>query len=258
MTKKINIFTCCDDKYLDFIPIFIFSHLYHNPDSFIEVGYDGILTQEIQQALDFISKDYKDKFLVRSEKIGSIDYKGSKIICTPNLTRFIVTPQVKCDNVYISDVDIICLEKNILNIHLNDMSKTGLKYSNVVRKKQTEDQDYFRLTGLHFTPWENFYPLPNYDDLIERKIHNYDEIFLYELVKKRFPKFNYENIFRPVHGIHVSLNRPPVGDIGWGIKKWEKKWLLFRNTTEFKTFEEFLSENIKDKIKIIDNHVNII
>jgi hypothetical protein len=38
--------------------------------------------------------------------------------------------------------------------------------------------------------------------------------------------------------------------------KW--KWLLFRNTTEFKTFEEFLSENIKDKIKIIDNHVNII
>jgi len=73
------------------------------------------------------------------------------------------------------------------------------------------------------------------------------------LVKKKYPNFNYEETYRPVHGIHVSLNREPTGKLGWGMNGWGDKWKIFRNSEIFSKIEPTLTNMIKEKIKIIDN-----
>lgn len=252
MTERLNIFTCCDGLYNEFIPIFIFSHLYHNKDSFVEVGYDGHLSTDVSTSINYLESIYKNRFLVRECKIGQIRRNENIIKCSPNLSRFIIEPSIKSEYIYISDVDIICLQNNIIDIHIEDMKKNHLPYSNIVRKKINDAQKVFRLTGLHFTKSKDYYPLPSYEDLIELGYHNHDEVFLYELVKKKFPIFNYENQFRPVHGIHVSLNRQPKGNPGWGIQNWINQWKIFRKVETFMKLEESLPNSVKEKIKLID------
>lgn len=255
MKEKINIFTCCNGPYIEFIPIFILSHLYHNPECFVEIGYDGKMNKQTINSLAYVNSLYEGSFLVKERRVGVMPFgKGKEIPCTPNLTRFIVEPDVKADYVYVSDIDIICLQKGILDIHVKDMERTGLPYSNIVRKRQSEDQKHVRLTGLHFSPWKNFYPIPEFTDLIKQNIQGHDEVFLYEMVKKRFPDFDYENTFRPVHGIHVSLNRQPVGELNWGIEHWKKQWNEFRKTPEFLGLEEKSSPFMIDKIQTIDKY----
>jgi hypothetical protein len=84
----------------------------------------------------------------------------------------------------------------------------------------------------------------------------HDEVFLYELVKKRYPNFNMENTYRPVHGIHVSPNRNPTGTMNWGMPNWKNQWFEFRNSNEFKELEPTLSKMIKEKIQIIEDFYN--
>jgi len=250
--ESLNIFTCCNGQYNQFIPLFVFSHLYDNNNTFVEVGYDDIIDEEIQNSINYLHNLYPGRFLIRQQLVGQINYMESFVKCAPNLTRFIFEPSVKSKYVYISDIDIICLEDNILKIHTDDMEKTGLPYSNIVREKSSPDQIYRRLTGLHFTPWKNYYPIPSFADLIENGDHHHDEVFLYEIVKKRYPYFNYENKFRPVHGIHISMNRDPDG---WGIKSRKEKWIEFRNSFEFLEFEKGVTEFIKERVLQIDNFI---
>jgi hypothetical protein len=127
------------------------------------------------------------------------------------------------------------------------MEKTKLPYSNIVRPSKN------RLSGLHFTKYSNYYPIPEYGDLCEKGLLKHDEVFLYEIVKKRHPKFNYDETFRPVHGIHVSLNREPNGKLGWGMNGWKDRWVDFRKSEVFLLLEPTFTEMIKNKIKIIDN-----
>jgi hypothetical protein len=255
MKEKLNIYTCCNGLYNEFIPLFILSHLYYNSEAFVEVGYDGDLSDNVKKCITYLSEKYTDRFLISKIDVGLIKYKDKIINCSPNLTRFIEEPKTKSNYIYISDVDIICLQKNILSIHLDDMKKTGLPYSNIVRDKVSEEQSNRRLTGLHFSPFEEYYPLPYYEDLIDRKLQNHDEVFLYEIVKKRFPNFNYDNNFRPVHGIHVSLNREPTGKLNWGISRWINEWKIFRSTEDFLEMELILSDLIKRIINQIDINV---
>ncbi|MFM2010397.1 MAG: hypothetical protein RLZZ479_788 [Bacteroidota bacterium] len=257
MKETLNIYTCCNKSYNNFIPLFVFSHLYHNPTAFIEIGYDDELSEETQKAISYISKIFPNRFLINKIEVGVIIHKKNKITCVPNLSRFIIEPTVKSKYIYISDIDIICLQKDLLSLHVKDMEKTGLPYSNIVRKVADENQQYRRLTGLHFSLWDNYYPLPPYADLIEKRLHNHDEVFLYELVKKRFSYFDYENEYRPVHGIHISLNREPIGKINWGITEWADEWVIFRNTSEFKEFEKYLGQFLIEKINTIDKYALI-
>jgi len=244
---ELNIFTCCNDKYTNFVPIFIFSHLFHNNDSFVEVCWDIPADENIYLSLDYLEKQYPGRFLVRSSLIDKLIHNGKIIKCNGGTNRFILVPFVKTKYIYISDIDIICLQYNIKQTHIDNMNSNNLPYSNVVRKNSEPK----RLTGLHFTPYDNYYPLPAIDDLLYAL--PYDEVFLYEVVKKKFPNFNYDSTFRPVHGIHASLHRNPLDDIGWGITKSRKKqWGIFRETQEFKNFENNATPFTLDLIKKID------
>jgi len=252
MEFKTNVFTCCDKIYKDFIPIFILSNLYHNESCFVEIGVDDLNYEPIKKSLEILEKNFKDKFILRTVKFGPQIINGKTYSTISNTVRFFNPVTVKSDYVYISDVDIISLEKNFTDIHIKNMEKTGLPYSNIVRP--VKPNTLKRLSGLHFSPYENYYPIPDFTDLCEKGFLQHDEGFLYELVKKRHNNFRYEETYRPVHGIHVSLNREPTASLGWGMDKWEKEWINFRETNIFKEIKPTFTQLIKDKISIIDNH----
>jgi hypothetical protein len=251
---KTNFFTACNGIYKEFIPLFILSHLYHNVDCFVEIGVDTILKPEILKSLQVLNNFYPNKFSIHLIDFGPIKVGDKKYNSIPNTIRFFTTPKTKSEYVYISDIDIICLQNELTDIHVNDMLRTKLPYSNIVRPVKDESHPHRRLSGLHFTPYDNYYPLPNYGELCQQGLLQHDEVFLYELVKKRHPDFLIDNSYRPVHGIHVSPNRHPTGDMNWGIPKWRNQWIEFRNSKEFKSLELTLTQMIKEKINIIDNY----
>jgi hypothetical protein len=250
----VNIYTCCNGVYKNFIPIFILSNLYHNEDSFVEVGVDLINEIDLTESLNVLNKKYPNRFLIRKANFDKIVIKGKHYNTIPNTVRFIDEPIVKAKYVYISDIDIINLEKNICDLHINHMNNNGLPFSNIVRNYDTP-KEYKRLTGLHFTPYENYYPIPDYEDLIlEGVFTRSDEAFLYKLVKKRYNNINEEIQWRPVHGIHVSPNREPTGNMNWGMSNWQNQWIEFRNSEIFQEIEPTFTNYIKEKIKTIDTY----
>jgi hypothetical protein len=62
---------------------------------------------------------------------------------------------------------------------------------------------------------------------------------------------------RPVHGIHISLNREnPNGTDsipGWGHMKYEEQWKLFSNSELYKKLEKSFSPLIKEQIEKLEN-----
>jgi hypothetical protein len=250
---KTTIFTACNGIYKEFIPIFILSHLYHNEDCFVEIGVDHLNDLEISNSLNILESYFPNKFIIREINFDSIQVNGRHYKLAPNTLRFLIEPNIKSDFVYISDIDIICLQKNLSDIHINNMEKLNLPYSNIVRPVKDNTIIHRRLSGLHFTKYDSYYPIPNYDDLCEKGLLHQDEVFLYELVKKRYPNFNTENTYRPVHGIHASPNRGPIDKLNWGIPEWKNEWLDFKNSKEFKELEKTLTKMIKEKIKIIND-----
>jgi len=248
---NLNIFTCCNGIYKDFIPLFIYSNLINTDDVFVEVGVDF---DDINDSppIQFLNNLFPNKFLIRTVNFGEYFVNGENILPMPNLVRFITEPLVKSNYVYISDVDIITLDTDITKKHINNITSNNLKYSNIVRD-YTKDQKHKRLTGLHFTKYENYYPIYDYSEICKLGLFNHDEMFLYELMKKRHGEPNENVKWRPVHGIHVSPNRKPDGKINWGIDIWSKQWVIFRNSKTFKELELLMSDYVKDKLKIIDN-----
>lgn len=245
-----NVFTCCNGKYNDFIPLFILSNLYHNDNVFVEVGTDEYNKISNTDSIKLLNKLYPNRFKVRHSNFNHYTTNGVKYGISPNTVRFIETPKIKTQYVYISDVDIICLTKNFSQQHIDFMNEFNQPYSNMVRDGKNS------LTGLHFTPYNNHYPLTDFNDLLvnDSNLLSYDEKFLYLLVKKKHP-IDTNNNFRPVHGIHVSLNRDPYSDLNWGINRDRYlAWTEFRNSDEFLSLEPLFSEKIKEMINIIDNY----
>lgn len=256
MSFKTNFFTTCNGDYKNFIPIFILSHLYHNDDCHVEIGVDNI-DPNLNLSLNKLKEIYNDKFKVKVINLNYITLNGKKYPSIQNTFRFVKTPDIKSQYVYITDIDIICLQNNLSDLHIKDLDNKNLPYSNIVRPKKDNNQTNRRLTGLHFTPYDNYYPIPEYQDLCDKGLLYHDEVFLYELIKKRFPEFDESNTFRPVHGIHVSPNREPTGTMNWGLPKWKKEWVEFRSSDIFKNIEKTFTKYIKDKIKIIDGYYSI-
>jgi hypothetical protein len=247
-----NVFTCCNNIYNDFIPLFILSNIYHNDDVFVEVGSDKYKEVLTENSIKILDELYPNRFKIRSCDFGNYQVNGKKYSTSPNTVRFIETPEVKTNYVYITDIDIICLTKDFSKQHINHMEKFNQPYSNKLRVNKLS------LTGLHFTPWGNYYPHPNFIELLEMEetLLAYDEKFLYGLVNMKYPNSFINHNFRPVHGIHASLNRDPYSKIThWGINKNNlMKWFSFRQSDEFLKLEPTLNDRMKNIINIIDNY----
>ena len=242
MIDRTLVYTWCDTNYSVFIPIFCASLLSTNDYIDIEIGTSALqLSVESENALAKLRELHPDvQILV---KTGMYKEEGMKRVILDNgvsvqsaTIRFITEPTIKDKYTYISDIDIISLDKNFYESHIKDMQEHNRTYSNIVRKGVA------RLSGLHFCETEKQYPL----DLTGVDIAGWNEVILMEVTAKR-QKLDYDTTWRPVHGIHMSANRPRVEGTseipGWFPKEWDycedgdnykKKWYEFRNTQEFR------------------------
>lgn len=248
----VTVFTCCNKKYEDFIPIFIHSNLYHNPGTIdIEVGVEAVPSPETLRALSLIQDWYpSSKVLIRCVSFKPFIIGGRLYNPSPNVVRFYETPVLTNKYVYISDIDIITMT-DIVYPHFSKMKETGLGYSNIIRPNSNPK----RLTGLHFTEWESYYPLGSIvESITGGSLHN-DEVFLHEMVDKKVGPLREDLNFRPVFGIHCSPNRENLkGGSGWGVDRWIGQWKEYRNSVEFKELEPLFSKKIKENIEKIDSY----
>jgi hypothetical protein len=247
----LNIFTCADCGYEDFIPLFVLSTLLSNPYSAVEIGVEDVdlFMQRHGTAMRQVSEAFPaEKLLIRSALFR--DKKDRRIL--PNSVRFLTAPLRPSRYVYISDVDIIVLAPDLLRKHLRHMRRTGLPFSNMIRHGTQ------RMTGLHFTRYDALYPLPNCDDLDVTTMN--DENLLYEIVRRRVGTVTIPGApYRPVHGIHISPNRKPLGDDrfpGWGIASYKGAWRALRVHDLFCRTEGAMSVRVRQAIAAIDDTVS--
>lgn len=234
-------FTCCDESYEDFAPLFAFSTLAHNPDVAVELGVrDPEAFEQRQPGWTFVTELYPGRLLARPVSVDG---------ALPHTVRFLETPVTPSEYVYLTDIDMIVLEAYV-DIHLANMRKHGARYSNVVRPGTD------RLSGLHFCERAAQYPLPDTSDLQVGKM--FDERVLYEIVRRKGLGF-YESTYRPQHGIHISPQRQPLDTFedgrkipGWGVNRWPDQYEAFSQTADFHALRPHLSESIRrvlDKIE---------
>ena len=233
MCVKTTTYACANSKYSDFIPLFAHSTLYHNNDIAVEIGVDN---EEIinSEPIKYIQNVYKDRFCIH---IVNWDKLHNVKLC-PGIIRFVTEPQIKNKYIYFCDIDMLNLESNITDINIKQMLNNGLQYNNIIRPYSA------RMTGLHFTHWDTYYPLNN----LQKYAHlfSHDENFLFEWASRKCC-LSYDRGFIPQHGIHCCPNHEIQVS-----RRWTNEWHKYRNSEEFIYLEKFFSKRIKDFILTID------
>ncbi len=223
--SDILFYTSAIGHYAAFVPLYAYFGHVSNPGASFEFIVDDIAAVERHYAasLTFLRMTLGVKIALRDV--------GEKLPVSPNTLRFILPPTEKAKFVYIGDIDIILLE-GVADRH-SPIFDDGLPYSNMIRNYEK------RLTGLHFTRYDAYYPLPKIDDILVSTKN--DEEILYKIVERaghigRQPEINAKKISRPLHGIHMSLNRIPFSDrdikVDWGMT-----WEDAQNAAQFMTGE---------------------
>ncbi len=211
-TKDLLFFTCATRFYENFVPPYIYFAGLHNPGAIFEFVVDNI--QEFQgrhqDSLNWLRNRLKTTIHLRER---------SALIAKPhmeNSIRFVIEPEQVANYVYIGDIDIMILE-DIAAWH-KPVFDAGLPYSNIVRAGTK------RLSGLHFAKYSAQYPLPDIADLVE-KFPN-DEELLHAIMARKGLLYDNKAYYtikngRPIHGLHLSLNRLPFSyhkeRVSWGM-----------------------------------------
>lgn len=187
--------------------------LHHNPDTAVELIVDDptAFSERYRAAIAVLAESFgPNRFHVRSGLPEAL----------PSQVRFLLEPEIKSDYVYIGDVDILVLQPDVVEQHIGKMAQSLMPYSNIQRPGRK------RLSGLHFTRWDAYYPVGALDQKTIRS--RADEAILYELIRQRglLPA---PDLGRPMHGIHMSPNRTKViavegGGVCWGVTApvWER------------------------------------
>ncbi|MGJ8615487.1 MAG: class I SAM-dependent methyltransferase [Sulfitobacter sp.] len=213
-------YTSATKHYLPFLPLYVYFAALNNPTAVFEFIVDDAdeVEVEYEKPLSYLRGTLGIQIVLRD----SADF--GKSVHLQNTLRFVMEPKTKADFVYIGDIDIMIVQ-DVMKIH-GPVFDAGLPYSNVVRKNTK------RLTGLHFTRYEEYYPLPEIDDIIQETEN--DEEVLYKIVERSGAlKLQYQidavGVGRPTHGIHMSLNRIPISHsavkLGWGFN-----WIIIELT----------------------------
>lgn len=249
-------FTAANKAYEDFAPLYAFSILFHVADSAVEIAVEDVPSFHMRYgaALTLLANCFGSEKIVVRDACWTLP-NGRRIL--PNTVRFITTPKTTSEYVYIGDIDVIILEPNLLAMHLRDMKLTGLPYSNSVRPGTT------RMSGLHFTKATAYYPLPDVSDLEIDSMN--DEMVLYEIIRRRGSAARDDIWYRPIHGIHISPNRPPervldeTGKVvipGWGINPYVQQWLRMAANTDFRRLRTLLSLRVRETLSTIDRVIS--
>jgi hypothetical protein len=240
----------------DFVVPYIFYAQVTNPDSMVEVMVDDleVLEKEYSRELDFLSRNFKDKYLIRSiEK--PIDDNHFRLI--RNALRFLEEPKIKREYTYIGDIDVMVTEE-VSSYHLAEMDRTGLPFSNQVKT----DNGYDMLTGLHFYKTDAYidiYPeLDRYYSLLPR--FRCDQQLLFHMMADKF-SIDKKLITkkRPIHGIHMSQSRPNAlaKDFGWNINKSTVEgYDTIKRHPLWGEFRSVVSDNYKKRLEQLEGFIN--
>lgn len=248
--KQILFFTCAVGFHENFLIPYTYFAKKSNENAKFEYIVEDIskFKEKHQYSIEWLSLNLDVEIVLR---------ETSECLTKPKMVnsyRFIMEPKTKADYTYIGDVDIMILE-NIYDVH-KPVFEAGHPYSNIIRKNTQ------RLTGLHFVKNDAYYPLPEVNDLVST-ISN-DEAILYAIAKRKGILIESDinealGVKRPLHGIHMSLNRLPFSynseRVSWGIqyKHIEKIKEVF-DTSEFSDFNKTL---YKGSSSIITNLIVI-
>ena len=249
---RVLIYTCCDEKYSHYIPIFINTMLKSDKlkrlDFEIGVNINKLSNNE-EKAIKYLRKKYyysniiiKYNFFIKNST-GTY-YNNIKMETWS--VRFVSKPILKNKYVYITDIDIITLADNFYLNLINDMNKRRSCYSNMVRMIHNPK----RLTGLHFFEYNSYYPIP--------KQNNYsmnDEELLYKIVKSKGIKIDYNTIYRPLFGFHISPHSPDGSK--YGGKEYILNWIDYCKSSDYKHIYPLLDKFVLDKIYLLNKIYNI-
>jgi hypothetical protein len=193
-------FTYADRKYEIFAIPYTWFALKNNPDSIVEItleDYEGFINR-YAAGISILKKNFEGRFYF-SQSL----FSGKGIV--PNSIRFLDTPSVECNFVYIGDIDLLVFD-DVYRIHSNLIITHNLPFSNIIRNNNTHKP---RLTGLHFCKFDKFYPAPDLSDI--DLLSENDEHILYLYMSRKGYMVSPDFKKRPECGIHISLNRDPQG-----------------------------------------------
>jgi hypothetical protein len=205
LNEHVLVYTFASARHYMFVAPCIFSTLRSNPGTAAEIVVASLEGYMAQHGREFhmLQALFGDAFQIRQSET----YIEGKML--PHTVRFIESPKTRRRYTYITDIDIFLSQEGFARLHIDHMDRIGLPYSNMLRSGTT------RLTGLHFTWTELMFPVPDLSDVDLSKRN--DEEVLYETVVRKGLRLPPDQ-FRPVHGVHFSLNRPdPLPKDGQGI-----------------------------------------
>jgi len=253
-----TVMTAATGYYHIFVLPYAASYHYFNPDSRFEFFVDDP---------DEFESIYADGLLKLRERLGDENLIISSLDINhlhPNhhqaVPRFFQTPEIETEFIYIGDVDVLILDSMITEQHKLNMEKNNLPFSNVIRKS-TSNEIRPRLTGLHFSRYEAYYPLPlekiNQDDQIEL-----DEFALHELVRAKIGDFEIKNNFRPPHGFHFSdkldyWNSTSSMQVGLHLN-YLPNYQLLRKTEYWRDMKSYFSEIFLTWLECLDRTMEVV
>lgn len=260
MEDRTLIYNCCDDVYTHFIPLHCASILFSNENVDIEIGVNlNKLTDNEEESLKTLRQLYpesqiniKYNFYKKTKPSGfdNAVYNGKTM--WSNTVRFVSEPDIKNKYTYIDDIDIVMLDKNFFNYHIDIMKKYNTPYSNWVR-----DNDSSKITGLHFVKTNSFYP----QNLEGINLHKNDECILKE-IQSRICKINNDIPRRPVHGLHFSNNQRFKAQLKLcekfinELKSYKNIFKDFLNSDEYKIIKQCNTTLVNEYIEEFTNYYN--
>jgi hypothetical protein len=184
--------------YSNFLIPFAFFALLTNKNSHVELIVENIndFNKKYKNEINMLMK-FNNNFLIRCPT-----FKRNKHI--PNTYRFFEKPHVDSEYTYISDIDIMFLETEIVDKY-KLFWPDNLPYNNILRL-----EDSVRLTGVHMIRTKDYFT----EEFIKFQQKRYkndsnenDEVVLGEMCKKVFGLPDFSHRVRPIYGIHFSPNR---------------------------------------------------
>jgi hypothetical protein len=240
----INFLTTAEDKHIMFVIPYIYNILTRVPDSFAEIYVpDSAQWIKGNKSAYEALRDYNESFVI----LDLPEFAPKRKI-TPNTKRFLIESVIKeSDVTYIGDVDILIFDPDIEQFHTKQMTANNTCFSNIVR------QNTNRLTGLHGVHTKDWYEKT-------RKIRNKikdtgcDEQTLYAIAKKAVgtPEHLTKNNTRPVHGLHLSLNRTPYTKPSWRLGKYRQEYGTMKSSYSYKHMYPHFAREYKELMSTVD------
>lgn len=250
--NSVLLYSCANAPYQDFVPLFAFSALALDPRFAVEAGVQdsAAFTTDHGPALDLIEQTFPGRFTWRAVSWKQSD--GTKL--RPHVVRFVTPPRTEREYVFISDIDFVFLNRDLIDQHFRIMGRLGLPYSNSVRPGTR------RTSGLHFTRWDALYPLPDLSGLDLH--HANDEENLSAILQRKGLPLQDKVWERPSPGVHISPSRemnPSEKDgrriPGWSWQPFAAEHQAFWAREDARALRPLLSARLREALDRLDQAI---